>query len=90
MCRYVLKLKRREFKAVVLMSSQKTLPVSVVVIGFLDAIGEEGLMTVPCIVAHISQLFIDAYIASKWAEDEVEPSPVVEDGIKMNGRNAVV
>ncbi|CAM9580437.1 unnamed protein product [Hapterophycus canaliculatus] len=89
-CRYVLKLKRREFKAVVLMSSQKTLPVSVVVIGFLDAIGEEGLMTVPCIVAHISQLFIDAYIASKWAEDEVEASPAVEDGVKMNERNAVV
>lgn len=72
------------------MSSQKTLPVSVVVIGFLDAIGEEGLMTVPCIIAHMSQLFIDAYIASKWAEDEVEPAPaVVEDDVKMNGTAVV-
>lgn len=68
-CRYVLKLKRREFKAVVLMTSQKTLPVSVTVISFLSAVGEEGLMTIPCIVGHMSQLFIDAYISSRWAND---------------------
>ena len=68
-CRWVLKLKRREFKAVVLMTSQKTLPVSVTVISFLDAVGEEGLMTIPCIVAHMSQLFMDAYIASRWANE---------------------
>lgn len=71
-CKYVLKLKRREFKAVVLMTSQKTLPVSVTVIAFLDAVGEEGLMTIPCIIAHMSQLFIDAYISSRWANDREE------------------
>lgn len=71
-CRYVLKLKRREFKAVVLMTSQKTLPVSVTVISFLSAVGEEGLMTIPCIVGHMSQLFIDAYISSRWANDPSE------------------
>eukprot|EP00903_Cladosiphon_okamuranus_P008764 g8396.t1 len=92
-CRYVLKLKRREFKAVVLMSCQKTLPVSVVVIGFLDALGEEGLMTIPCIVGHMSQLFIDAYIASRWANDvdQQEVVAVAEmEAVKMNGGSATV
>lgn len=74
-CRFVLKLKRRELKAVVLMASQKTLPVSVTVIGFLSAVGGEGLMTVPCIVGHMSQLFIDSYISSRWAADTEEEEP---------------
>lgn len=69
-CKYVLKLKRREFKAVVLMSSQKTLPVSVIVIGYLGNLGRMGVMTIPCIVAYMSQLFIDSYIASRWANDD--------------------
>ncbi|CAM9474110.1 unnamed protein product [Pylaiella littoralis] len=89
MCRYVLRLKRREFKAVVLMASQKTLPVSVVVIGFLGDLGEEGLMTIPCIVAHMSQLFIDAYIASRWAND-AEPEGAGTGAAKMNGGTAAV
>ena len=92
-CKYVLKLKRREFKAVVLMSSQKTLPVSVVVIGFLDAVGEEGLMTIPCIIGHMSQLFIDAYIASRWANDgeETVVAAGAEAGaVKVNGGAATV
>lgn len=96
-CRYILKLKRREFKAVVLMSSQKTLPVSVVVIGFLEAVGEEGLMTIPCIVGHMSQLFIDAYIASRWANDVDDTVVVAGAGtgaeagaVKMNGGSAAV
>lgn len=91
-CRYVLKLKRREFKAVVLMTSQKTLPVSVVVIGFLDAVGEEGLMTIPCIVGHMSQLFIDAYISSRWANDEDDTvvAGAEAGAVKMNGGSATV
>lgn len=68
------------------MTSQKTLPVSVTVIGFLGAVGEEGLMTIPCIVAHMSQLFIDAYIASRWAND-VAPGAV---GHGANGGGAVM
>lgn len=57
------------------MSSQKTLPVSVTVISFLGGVGEEGLMTIPCVIGHLSQLFIDAYIASRWgSEDEATGS----------------
>lgn len=65
----LLRLKRREFKAVVIMGSQKTLPVSVTVISFLSSLGEEGLMTIPCIVGHMSQLFMDAYLCSRWASE---------------------
>ncbi|CAN0494599.1 unnamed protein product, partial [Discosporangium mesarthrocarpum] len=69
-CTRVLHLERREMKAVVIMGSQKTLPVSVTIISFLGALGFEGLMTIPCIIGHVTQLFIDAYICSKWAEDD--------------------
>ena len=75
------------------MSSQKTLPVSVVVIGFLG-VGEEGLMTIPCIVGHMSQLFIDAYIASRWANDEDDTAVAVAGAgpgaTKANGASASV
>lgn len=52
------------------MTSQKTLPVSITVISFLESVGEEGLMAIPCIVGHMSQLFIDAYISSRWASEK--------------------
>ncbi|CAM9235397.1 unnamed protein product [Choristocarpus tenellus] len=71
-CNLILKLERREMKAVVIMASQKTLPVSVTVIAYLKGLGAEGLMTIPCIVSHMSQLFIDSYISSKWGEETEE------------------
>ena len=50
--------------------------------------GEQGLLAIPCIVGHISQLFIDAAIVSRMASDLVrlkspvaEPSQVVLDFI---------
>jgi solute carrier family 10 (sodium/bile acid cotransporter), member 7 len=48
MCAFVLKLEPAELKAVTIMSSQKTLPMSVTVIGYLGAIGATGIMTIPC------------------------------------------
>lgn len=78
----LLKLKRREFKAVVLMTSQKTLPVTVTVISFLSSLGAEGLMTIPGLVAHMSQLFIDAYIAARWADDEPDQALAKSNGSK--------
>lgn len=77
----LLQLPLREKKAVLIMASQKTLPVSVTVIGYLDemVVGNHGLLTVPCIVAHMAQLFIDAVIVSRWAtEAEKEELLVVK------------
>jgi len=63
------KLANKEYKAVMIMASQKTLPVAVTVIGFLPAgLGEQGLMVIPCIISHMSQIFIDAAIVSRWAQ----------------------
>ena len=64
------KLPLREYRAVMIMASQKTLPVAVTVIGFLpESAGEQGLMVIPCIISHMSQIFMDAAIVSKWADD---------------------
>lgn len=65
----VMKIPEAERRAVLLMTSQKTLPVAVTIIAYLDEArwGAKGLIAIPCIVGHVSQLFIDAYIASIWA-----------------------
>ena len=57
-------------KAVVLMASQKTLPVAMTVLAFLpeSAVSPEqkGLIAIPCIVFHLGQIFADAVIATRW------------------------
>jgi sodium/bile acid cotransporter 7 len=55
-------------KAVVIMASQKTLPMAMTVLAFFPAsLGEPGLIAIPCIVSHLTQIFMDAFIAAKWA-----------------------
>lgn len=67
----MLRLPPREFKAVLIMGSQKTLPVSVTIISYFPAaFGAQGLLTLPCIVGHMVQLFIDAVIVSRMAAAE--------------------
>ena len=53
---------------------RKTLPVAVTVISYLDEAvwGGHGLIAIPCIVGHVSQLFIDAAIAARWAASPPE------------------
>lgn len=61
-------LEPREWVTVVLMSSQKSLPVCVSVMSALpaDLRRNSGLMIVPCIMAHASQLIIDSILAVRW------------------------
>jgi solute carrier family 10 (sodium/bile acid cotransporter), member 7 len=68
----VIRLGLRDHIAVVIMASQKTLPIAIAVISFLPAKkwGRSGLLTIPCIIGHVSQLFIDAAIANRWANEE--------------------
>lgn len=64
----VLRLPSREKKAVLIMASQKTLPVSLSVIAYLeDDLYDQALLAVPCILGHLAQIFIDAMIVSRWA-----------------------
>jgi predicted Na+-dependent transporter len=55
-------------RAVVLAASQKTLPISIAVLLQLsDVIGPGvGLATLPCVLAHFTQVIIDSLLVSRW------------------------
>lgn len=62
----ILKLPHREAMAVLIMGSEKTLPMAVSVIAATNgALGPSGQLAVPCVLAHISQVLIDAFLA-EW------------------------
>ncbi|RDY01366.1 putative sodium/metabolite cotransporter BASS4, chloroplastic, partial [Mucuna pruriens] len=51
--------------ALVLVASQKTLPVMVAVIEPLQgAFGESGLLVLPCVAAHLNQIIVDSFIVN--------------------------
>jgi sodium/bile acid cotransporter 7 len=63
----VLPVGRAEGKAVVLLASQKTLPVAMTVLAFLPVPDEaKGLIAIPCITFHLGQIFVDAFLATRW------------------------
>ena len=57
-------------RAVVLMASQKTLPVALTVLALIPdeavAPGLKGLLAIACITSHLGQIFVDAFIATRW------------------------
>ena len=56
-------------KAVVLLASQKTLPVAMTVLAFLPIDAQlKGLVAIPCITFHLSQIFLDAVLATRWGQ----------------------
>ena len=58
-------------KAVVLLASQKTLPVAMTVLALIPeevlASDVKGLVAIPCITFHLGQIFLDAVVATRWA-----------------------
>lgn len=75
-------------KAIVILGSEKTLPVSMAVLAFLPPeLGAKGLIAVPCILGHLSQLLMDAVVASKWAErtpdDDEKPAEKPKEAEKL-------
>lgn len=66
---WLLRFPEKERKAIIVMASQKNLPTAAVIISYFDpaSVGNLGLMTIPCIVFYIMQLFIDSFIANGWA-----------------------
>ncbi|KAL0536644.1 hypothetical protein IC582_025602 [Cucumis melo] len=63
--------KRRNVSAVLLVASQKTLPVMVAVVEQLrGALGESGLLVLPCIAAHIIQIIIDSFLVNFWSTSD--------------------
>ena len=56
-----------EGKAVILLSSQKTIPVAMTVLAFIPVAEEtKGLIAIPCITFHFVQIIIDALLATRW------------------------
>lgn len=72
-------------RAVFLLGSQKTLPVSLAIIAGLPegTIGDLGLMTLPCIFGHLSQLIIDAFLVDYWAKLPTETKDVSDGGSRV-------
>ncbi|KAL0910462.1 hypothetical protein M5K25_021447 [Dendrobium thyrsiflorum] len=63
--------KRENARAVIIVASQKTLPVMVAVVEQLrGALGEPGLLVLPCVAAHINQIIIDSFLVSWWMKDQ--------------------
>ncbi|KAG5190133.1 cysteine proteinase cathepsin F [Tribonema minus] len=87
MGKFALKLPLPEFKAVTIMASQKTLPLSVTIISYLTALGSTGFMTLPCIVGHMSQLFIDAGLQSMWLAQAAKREAATRDS-SVHGDNS--
>ncbi|MDA0335091.1 MAG: bile acid:sodium symporter [bacterium] len=67
----VLRLEPAQRKAVVLMASQKTLPVALTVLALIpdSAVSADikGLIAIPCITSHLGQIFVDAILATRWS-----------------------
>ncbi|GJN21208.1 hypothetical protein PR202_gb08668 [Eleusine coracana subsp. coracana] len=61
---------RKEYsRAVILVASQKTLPVLVAVVEQLGgALGEPGFLVIPCVAAHINQIIVDSFIVNWWRQ----------------------
>ena len=56
----------------VLVTSQKTLPVAVTVLNQLGAGmgGPVGLAVIPCVVSHLTQILMDSLLVSYWKRQD--------------------
>uniref|UniRef100_A0A1D1ZJ19 Probable sodium/metabolite cotransporter BASS4, chloroplastic n=1 Tax=Anthurium amnicola TaxID=1678845 RepID=A0A1D1ZJ19_9ARAE len=71
--------KKENARAVILVASQKTLPVMVAVVEQLGgALGQSGLLVLPCVAAHINQIIIDSLLINKWLRSDL-PSPKLKE-----------
>eukprot|EP00747_Dinoflagellata_sp_TGD_P168691 gnl/TRDRNA2_/TRDRNA2_195676_c0_seq1.p1 gnl/TRDRNA2_/TRDRNA2_195676_c0~~gnl/TRDRNA2_/TRDRNA2_195676_c0_seq1.p1 ORF type:complete len:332 (-),score=52.02 gnl/TRDRNA2_/TRDRNA2_195676_c0_seq1:297-1292(-) len=75
----VAQLPEREWVTIVLMCSQKSLPVCVSIMSVLPPVLQQitGLLIVPCIMAHASQLIIDSALAVRWQLPEAPKQPLL-------------
>eukprot|EP01023_Acetabularia_acetabulum_P047811 TRINITY_DN5041_c0_g1_i1.p1 TRINITY_DN5041_c0_g1~~TRINITY_DN5041_c0_g1_i1.p1 ORF type:complete len:380 (-),score=40.07 TRINITY_DN5041_c0_g1_i1:102-1241(-) len=84
-----------EQRAVLLIASQKTLPVAITIISYFGAaVGDQGLITLPCIIGHLSQLFIDSYFVSRMVAFDnkqllQQQSNVQNASVDNNKRNSL-
>ncbi|KAK2634252.1 hypothetical protein Ddye_029044 [Dipteronia dyeriana] len=64
--------KKENADAVLLVASQKTLPVMVAVVEQLGgAFGESGLLVLPCVSAHLLQIIMDSLLVNFWLRKDL-------------------
>ncbi|KAK9912014.1 hypothetical protein M0R45_035888 [Rubus argutus] len=64
--------KKENANAVLLVASQKTLPVMVAVVEQLGgALGESGLLVLPCVAAHLNQIILDSFLVNYWLRKDL-------------------
>ena len=77
-------------KTVVIQCSLKSLAVALAVLGFLpESAGDQGLMAIPCIVGHLTELVIDSMVVSGWLAVRNQPVDRMENDlgvVEQNGR----
>ncbi|GKC99407.1 probable sodium/metabolite cotransporter BASS4, chloroplastic [Tanacetum coccineum] len=62
---------RENYRSLLIVASQKTISMLVAVVEQLGGtFGEAGLLVLPCIAAHISQVIIDSLIVGYWNKEE--------------------
>lgn len=86
---FILRLKQPEKRSVVILTSQKTLPVSLTVLEVLETsvIGAKGLVAIPMITSHFVQIVFDAFLAAYWADQPINdlisiPDDEINDDIE--------
>lgn len=63
--------KKNNARAIIIVASQKTLPVMVAIVGQLGGVlGEAGLLVIPCVAAHINQIIMDSFLVSIWLQQD--------------------
>lgn len=70
--RFVVRLNRPDYKAALICGSQKTLPVAITVIEYFDPriFGDHGLMAIPAILGHLSQIFFDSFVVMRMNHND--------------------
>nr|BAJ16227.1 putative plastid localized membrane protein [Flaveria trinervia] len=69
--------KKENASALLLVASQKTLPVLIAVVEQLGGLfGESGLLILPCVAAHLNQIVMDSFFVSLWNKKKQSVSNV--------------
>ncbi|KAI3778385.1 hypothetical protein L2E82_07635 [Cichorium intybus] len=67
--------KKENSSALLLVASQKTLPVLVAVVDQLGGtFGESGFLVLPCVAAHLNQIIMDSFFVSFWNKKKKKQS----------------
>ena len=65
----ILRLDIKAAKSVVILASQKTLSIAVVLISYSPStLANQGLMTVAVVIAHMTQILADSVVVAKWSK----------------------